>query len=84
MGASHARLLASEGAQVVLGDVLDDEGRAVADELGAACRYVHLDVTDADHWAAAVDTALSAFGQLNVLVNNAGIVYRRTLRNLEP
>lgn len=84
MGASHARLLASEGAQVVLGDVLDDEGRAVAEELGDAGRYVHLDVTNADDWAAAVDTALDAFGRVNVLVNNAGIVYRRTLRNLEP
>lgn len=84
MGASHARLLASEGAKVVLGDVLDDDGRAVADELGDAARYVHLDVTDPDQWAGAVDTALHAFGKLDVLVNNAGIVYRRTLRNLEP
>ena len=83
MGASHARLLVSEGAKVVLGDVLDDEGAAVADELGESARYVHLDVTDAEDWARAVDLALSAFGTLNVLVNNAGIVYRRTLRNLE-
>ena len=83
MGASHARLLVSEGAKVVLGDVLDDEGAAVADELGESARYVHLDVTDADDWTGAVDLALSAFGTLNVLVNNAGIVYRRTLRNLE-
>ena len=48
MGASHARLLAAEGARVVLGDVLDDEGRAVAEELGDAARYVHLDVTQPD------------------------------------
>lgn len=83
MGASHARLLVNEGAKVVLGDVLDHEGAAVADELGESARYVHLDVTDADDWAGAVDLALSAFGRLNVLVNNAGIVYRRTLKNLE-
>ncbi len=83
MGASHARLLAAEGARVVLGDVLDEEGRAVAEEIGDAARYVHLDVTSLDDWAAAVDLALNAFGALNVLVNNAGIVYRRTLRNLE-
>ena len=83
MGASHARLLAAEGARVVLGDVLDDEGRAVAEEIGDAARYVHLDVTNPEDWAAAVDLALNAFGALNVLVNNAGIVYRRTLRNLE-
>jgi len=83
MGASHARTLVSEGAKVVLGDVLDDEGAAVAAELGDAARYVHLDVTNPEDWAAAVDTALSAFGSLDVLVNNAGIVYRRTLKNLE-
>jgi 3alpha(or 20beta)-hydroxysteroid dehydrogenase len=83
MGASHARLLVSEGAKVVLGDVLDDEGAAVADELGESARYLHLDVTDAEDWADAVDLALSAFGTLNVLVNNAAIVYRRTLKNLE-
>lgn len=84
MGASHARLLVAEGAKVVLGDVLDDEGAAVASELGDAARFVHLDVTDPDQWAAAVSLAVSEFGLLNVLVNNAGIVYRRTLKNLEP
>ena len=83
MGASHARLLAAEGARVVLGDVLDEEGRAVAEEIGDAARYVHLDVTSPEDWAAAVGLALNAFGTLNVLVNNAGIVYRRRLRNLE-
>ncbi|TGD83778.1 glucose 1-dehydrogenase [Mycolicibacterium sp. CH28] len=83
MGASHARMLVGEGARVVLGDVLDDEGAAVAEELGDAARYVHLDVTQPDDWAAAVALALREFGTLTVLVNNAGIVYRRTLRNLE-
>lgn len=83
MGASHARLLVGEGASVVLGDVLDEEGRAVAAELGDAARFVHLDVTQPADWAAAVALALREFGALNVLVNNAGIVYRRRLRNLE-
>jgi len=83
MGASHARLLVGEGARVILGDILDEEGRAVAAELGDAARFVHLDVTQPADWAAAVALALSEFGSLNVLVNNAGIVYRRRLRNLE-
>lgn len=83
MGASHARLLVGEGARVVLGDVLDEEGQAVAAELGDAARFVHLDVTQPADWAAAVALALREFGVLNVLVNNAGIVYRRRLRNLE-
>ena len=74
MGAAHARMLVAEGGKVVIGDILDDEGKAVADELGDAARYVHLDVTQADQWDAAVATAVEAFGLLNVLVNNAGIV----------
>jgi len=74
MGASHARSLVSEGAKVVIGDILDDEGNALADELGAAARFVHLDVTKPEQWAAAVDGAVGEFGKLNVLVNNAGIM----------
>ena len=67
-------MLVAEGAKVVIGDILDDEGAALAGELGDAARYVHLDVTQADQWDAAVATAIEQFGLLNVLVNNAGIV----------
>ena len=74
MGAEHARALVAEGARVVIGDILDDEGKALADEIGDAARYVHLDVTAAEEWEAAVATAVNEFGKLNVLVNNAGIV----------
>ena len=74
MGASHARLLVREGARVVIGDILDEDGTALAAELGDAARYVHLDVTDPEQWKAAVATAIDAFGKLDVLVNNAGIV----------
>jgi 3alpha(or 20beta)-hydroxysteroid dehydrogenase len=73
MGASHARAMIAQGAKVVLGDILDAEGDALAAELGDAAVYVHLDVTSRDDWAAAVATALERFGKLNVLVNNAGI-----------
>src|SRR5260221_5831135 len=73
-GEAEARLFAEEGARVVLGDVLDDLGRAVADELGDAARYVHLDVRSEADWASAVAEAESAFGPVNVLVNNAGIL----------
>ena len=83
MGAADARMLVREGAKVVIGDILDDEGTALADELGEAARYVHLDVTSADEWAAAVETALSSFGKLNVLVNNAGIVQLGPLKTLD-
>lgn len=74
MGASHARLLVQEGAKVVIGDILDEEGKALADELGEAARFVHLDVTQPDQWQDAVSTAVTDFGTLNVLVNNAGII----------
>jgi 3alpha(or 20beta)-hydroxysteroid dehydrogenase len=74
MGAAHAKMLVGEGAKVVIGDILDEKGEALAAELGDAVRYVHLDVTEADQWEAAVATAVEAFGTLNVLVNNAAIV----------
>lgn len=80
MGAEDARLLVSEGAKVVIGDVRDEEGQALADEIGDAARYVHLDVTQLDQWEAAVATAVGEFGKLDVLVNNAGIVAAGPLR----
>lgn len=74
MGAAEAQMFADEGAKVVIGDVLDDEGKQLAAGIGDAARYTHLDVTKEDDWAAAVATATSEFGKLDVLVNNAGIV----------
>ena len=75
MGKSHVRHFVAEGARVVFGDVLDEQGAYVADKLGADhCRYVHHDVTSEADWSVAVELALSAFGGLDVLVNNAGIL----------
>jgi NAD(P)-dependent dehydrogenase (short-subunit alcohol dehydrogenase family) len=76
MGAHEARLFVAEGAKVVMGDVLDDLGRAVEEEINQAgdhAAYVHLDVTDEGSWRAAVETAVKRFGGLNILVNNAGV-----------
>ena len=75
-GAAEAILFANEGAKVVIGDILDDEGRqteAQIAELGGDATYVHLDVTSAADWDAAVQTALDRYGRLDILVNNAGI-----------
>ena len=74
MGAEEARLFASQGARVVLGDVLDEEGEKTAAEIGESAIYQHLDVTSESDWAAAVAKTESAFGKLDVLVNNAGIL----------
>lgn len=83
MGGASAKMLVEQGAKVVIGDILDEEGAALAAELGDAVRYVHLDVTSADDWKAAVDTAVESFGKLNVLVNNAGIVQVGPLKTLD-
>ena len=74
MGAEHVRGLVAEGAKVVFGDVLDDEGKAVAASLGDAARYVHLDVTSEADWSHAITEAETAFGPVTILVNNAGIL----------
>jgi 3alpha(or 20beta)-hydroxysteroid dehydrogenase len=73
IGGASARMLVAEGARVVIGDLLDEEGQALADELGDRARYVHLDVTSEEDWAAAVALTVAEFGRLDVLFNNAGI-----------
>jgi len=73
MGASHARAFVAEGAQVVIGDVLDADGALLAAELGPAATYVHLDVTSRADWAATVRHA-EVRGPVRILVNNAGVV----------
>jgi cyclopentanol dehydrogenase len=84
-GAVEARMFAEEGACVVFGDILDDEGRKVEAEireLGGQATYVHLDVTSESDWANAVNAAVSEYGKLNVLVNNAGIVLGRSIEEM--
>jgi cyclopentanol dehydrogenase len=76
MGAAEARLFAREGARVVVGDILDAEGKRVEAEIaagGGEALFVHLDVTSEADWERAVATAVSRFGRLDVLVNNAGV-----------
>ncbi len=78
-GAAEVELFAAEGAKVVFGDVLDDEGKKVEAriaELGGEVEYVHLDVTSDEDWRKAVDLAESKYGRVDILVNNAGISLR--------
>lgn len=75
MGEAHVRQLLADGARVVFGDLRDELGGKLAAELGdERCRYVHHDVTSPEDWARAVESTVSAFGRLDVLVNNAGIL----------
>ena len=84
MGAETARVLVREGASIVIGDVLEDEGRAVAAEIArerpGAAMFVPLDVTQPDQWASAVETAVSTYGHLDTLVNNAGVTLRKRVQ----
>jgi 3alpha(or 20beta)-hydroxysteroid dehydrogenase len=81
LGASIGRLLHRQGALVVLADVRDEEGGALAASLGARAHYVHLDVSSEDAWAAALADTRQRFGPVRILVNNAGIY--RTCATLE-
>ncbi|RVQ69607.1 SDR family oxidoreductase [Croceicoccus ponticola] len=74
IGAATARLLARDGARVMICDVIDDEGATLAGELGPGVRYQRLDVTSADDWNDALAAAEAAFGHVNALFNNAGIL----------
>src|SRR5438132_811842 len=83
-GAAEAKLCAREGAKVVFGDVLDEQGKQVEAEIresGGEATYVHLDVTREADWRAAVETAVNRYGKLDVLVNNAGIVIRKGIED---
>lgn len=81
-GAAEARLFAEEGACVVIGDILDDEGRALARQIGASAFYCHLDVTSEESWRSAMDQVAARYGHLDILVNNAGIIHRSPLTDL--
>ncbi|MFT4519546.1 MAG: 3alpha(or 20beta)-hydroxysteroid dehydrogenase [Halioglobus sp.] len=78
MGEATVRGLAEDGAKVLIGDVLDEPGEALAAELGDAVEFIHLDVTQKNDWLAAV-AAANKMGALQVLVNNAAIVMQKTI-----
>ena len=79
MGAEEARIFAREGAKVIIGDISEDEGKAVKAQIaeaGGQALFVRLDVTEESDWTNAVDQAVSRVGKLDILVNNAGISSR--------
>ena len=83
-GEAEARLFAREGAAVVIGDVLDEDGRRVAESIidaGGQAAYLHLDVASEDDWSAIVERAVSEFGRVDYLLNNAGILRGGTIEH---
>lgn len=74
MGEATCRLFVAEGARVVIGDVLEAEGTALARELGDAARFMRLDVADEASWARVADATVEQFGRIDVLVNNAAVL----------
>ena len=67
-GEQTARLFAAEGAKVVIGDVLEEEGAATAADIGDAAHFVRLDVTDPESWSACVDATVAKYGKPTVLI----------------
>ena len=83
-GAAIARLFAGEGATVVLADVNDESGEAVAAGIGGAARYRHLDVSEEADWNAVVADTIQAHGRIDVLVNNAAILKIASIEETSP
>jgi 3(or 17)beta-hydroxysteroid dehydrogenase len=73
LGAASARLLAAQGASVVLSDLNAEQGTRIAAEIGAKALFLQHDVTSEEHWQQVVDNTLQTFGQLDILLNSAGI-----------
>ncbi|GAA0310249.1 3alpha(or 20beta)-hydroxysteroid dehydrogenase [Gracilibacillus halotolerans] len=82
MGAAHARLFIQEGAKVVIADILQDEGQALAEELGDNAAFAGLDVTDAENWSTVIELTENTFGPINILVNNAGITMAKSIEEM--
>ena len=78
-GEQTARLFVDEGARVVIADVLEEEGRAVANDLGSQAIFCRLDVTNEDSWSKTIGATREKFGHPNVLINNAGLLHMQAL-----
>ena len=84
LGEVMAKLFVQEGASVVIGDVLEDEGKQVEAEInetGGQCLFVRLDVTDEAQWQQAIAATVARFGKLEILINNAGIYRTRRVED---
>ena len=86
MGEAHAKLLAKEGASVIVTDIADDQGKAVADaikEAGSEAIFCKHDVSDEAAWIEVIDKGVSTYGKIDILVNNAGIMLQKPVHETE-
>jgi len=83
MGKADAKLLAEQGAKVVLADLNEVDGQAVADEIGDNAVFMRLNVTDEDNWKSVIAQTVETFGKLDILVNNAGMISLGTIVDTE-
>ena len=74
IGSATAQLLAKEGAKVIIADILDNEGKSLANSIGSNAEYMHLDVSNEQEWKRLVDKIKQKYGRLDILFNNAGII----------
>ena len=82
MGAAHAKRFVEEGAKVMITDILETEGKAMASEIGGSIKFMKHDVTKALEWEQVITETESAFGPVSVLVNNAGIALLKSIDNM--
>jgi 3(or 17)beta-hydroxysteroid dehydrogenase len=82
LGENAAELMVREGARVVIADIAEEKGRAVADKLGSAAHYARLDVTSEENWQAVIAETVEKFGALHVLLNSAGIGLSKTVEDI--
>ncbi len=84
MGEATARLFAREGASVVLTDVLDEQGAAVAKDIGGDSMFLKLDVSSDENWAEVVSIVKEKYGTIDALINNAGLVHFTPIEHFNP
>lgn len=84
LGHAVARRIVAGGGRVVLADIRESDGQAMADDLGAAALFVRLDVTSGEDWEAALGKTAEHFGGLDILINSAGIFFMRSIEDTTP
>ncbi|UOQ84888.1 glucose 1-dehydrogenase [Gracilibacillus salinarum] len=82
MGASHVKCFKQEGASVMIADILEEEGRALADQLGGNVQFKKLDVTKRNNWQEVIQYTEDIFGKIDILVNNAGISMNKSFEEI--